>query len=375
MLRVTEINEINELLELRNEWNDVLARSRDKHIFLTWEYLSTYWRHFGKEKRLRILCIKDKNQIIAIAPLRQSHYGFASPLGYDVIEPLGCRGLTPEGADYTGLILVEREAECLQLFLNHLVEHNDWDFIYLMDIPETSLVSNLLLKASKTIPLKFDLKKGVTCPYMSIPNSMETFMKALSAAFRYNLRRYMRKLEKDYQKVDFKRYDQLGSVDKAMEIYFELHQKRWKSRHVLGVFNAQEVRDFYIDVARLFADNGWLALYFLTANDEPIAGLYCFEYNQKMYGALSGFDPNYAKYSVGNLIFAKVIEKCIERKIEEFDFLKGGELYKFRYTAKYRRNLDIRFVNNKFTSNLLNWGIRTVKQTKMDKLLEKFLNF
>jgi hypothetical protein len=123
----TEINETNQFLELGHEWNKVLERSRDINIFLAWEYLSTYWRHFGKEKNLRILCIEDKNEIIAIAPLRQSRFGFASPLGYEVIEPLGYRGLMPERADYTGLILAEREAECLQLFLNYLVEHDDWD--------------------------------------------------------------------------------------------------------------------------------------------------------------------------------------------------------------------------------------------------------
>jgi CelD/BcsL family acetyltransferase involved in cellulose biosynthesis len=375
MIRVTEINEIHELLELRNEWNDVLARSRDKHIFLTWEYLSTYWRHFGKDKKLRILCIEDKNKIIAIAPLRQSRYGFAGPLGYDVIEPLGYRGLTPEGADYTGLILVEREAECLQLFLNHLVEHNDWDFIYLMDIPETSINPNLLAKISKAIPLTFKLEKGAICPYISIPNSMDIFLKELGGKFRKDLQRCMRNLEKDYHRVELKRYDEFGSVEESMKIFFELHQERWKRKNMPGVFNTEEVRDFYLDVAKLFADNGWLALYFLTANDEPIATQYCFEYKQKMYYALGGFDPGYSQYSVGNLAFTKVVEKCIERKIEEYDLLKGGESYKFRFTAKYRTNLGIRFVNKGFASNFYHWGTRMVKQTKMDKLFGKFLNF
>ena len=375
MLNVTEINTFNQFKELRDKWNNVLEKSKDKNIFLTWEYLSTYWKHFGKEKKLRILCIKDKNKIIAIAPLRQSRFGFTSPLGYDVIEPLGYRGLTPEGADYTGIILAEREAECLQLFLNHLVEHDGWDFIYLMDVPETSINPNLLAKASKTIPLTFELEKGAICPYISIPNSMNTFLKELSSKFRKNLRRCMRNLEKDHQRVELKKYDEFGSVEDSMKIFFDLHQKRWKPKHIPGVFNTQEVRDFYIDVAKLFADNGWLALYFLTTNDEPIATQYCFEYKQKMYYALGGFNPDYSQYSLGNLILAKVIEKCVEKKIKEYDLLKGGEPYKFDWTAKYRRNLGIRFVNKKFTSNLYHWGIKTLKQVKIEKILGKFLNF
>lgn len=372
MFNLFEVNGTNQFFELRNEWNKVLETSRDKNVFLTWEYLFSYWKHFGKGKKLRILCIEDKNEIIAIAPLRQSRYGFAGLIGYDVIEPLGYRGLMPEGADYTGLILAEREAECLKLFLNYLVEHDTWDFIYMYDLPGTSIIPNLLPKLTKVIP-KFQLEEGVVCPYLSIPSSLDILMNGLSKNFRHNLRRYLKRLEKDYQRVELKRYEDLGSVKKAMHKFFELHQKRWKLKHMLGVFNTQEVRDFYIDVAKLFSDNGWLALYFLTVNDEPIATQYGFEYNRKMYFCLPGFDPDYSQYRIGNLILMKIIEKCIERKIEECDFLKGGEQYKSYWTAKYRRNLKIKFANKRLTSNLYQWGIRMVKQMKIDKILEKLI--
>jgi len=368
MLKVNEINEINRLFELRHEWNDVLERSRDNHVYLTWEWQSAYWKHFGKERKLRILCITDTNEIIAIAPLRQSRYSFANLFGYNVIEPLGCWGSMGHGADYTGLILAEREAKCLKLFLNYLTKHDDWDFIYLYDIPGTSILPELLSKMPESCPV-FELAEGAICPYISIPDSVDVFMKGLTPDFRYNLRRYMRKIKRDYGKVELKEYDKLGSIEEAVKIFMELHQKAWESKGMPGVYHAQKNRNFFLDVSKAFARKGWLALYFLTANDEPIAGLYCFEYKQKMLGCLSGFDPDYFKYSVGNLIIAKVVEKCIQRKIEEFDFLKGNEPYKFKYTATYRRNLNIRFVNKRITSNLYDWGIRTAKRTKMEKIL------
>ena len=138
MFKITEIDQIDQFYALRHEWNKTLERSQDRNIYLTWEYLSTYWTHFGKEKTLRILYIEDKDGLIAIAPLRKSRYGFAGPFSYDVIEPLAFRGLNPEGADYTGLILTKKRVECLRLFLEYLAKHDSWDFIYLMDIPETS---------------------------------------------------------------------------------------------------------------------------------------------------------------------------------------------------------------------------------------------
>jgi hypothetical protein len=38
MLRIAEINDINQFLEMRYKWNDVLDKCSDKNIFLTWEY-------------------------------------------------------------------------------------------------------------------------------------------------------------------------------------------------------------------------------------------------------------------------------------------------------------------------------------------------
>ena len=373
LFTITEVNTTRQFLELEHEWNKVLDRSRDKNIFLTWQYLSTYWKHFGRDKKLRVLFVEDKNEVIAIAPLRQSRYGFMNSLGYDVIEPLGYRGLTPEGADYTGLLLGKNEAECLQLFLNHLVERDDWDFIHMDDIPGTSILHDLLPKSSGVIP-GFEMEQGAKCPYMPIPNSMDILMNGLSANLRRNLRRRLRKLEKDYHRVELKNYDEFTSIEEAMKIFFELHQKRWKSQRMPGVFKTKEVRDFYIDVVKLFADNGWLALYFLTANDEPVASQYCLEYDRKMYFCLPGFDPDYSKYGVGNLILAKIIEKCVEKGIEEYDFLKGDESYKFDWTSTYRRNWGIRFVNRKFTSSLYRVGIQMVKQIKMDRLLGRILD-
>lgn len=372
VLSIREISSRGQFMEMNREWDDVLERCKDRNIFLTWEYLSTYWKHFGNGKRLRILVIEDTGNIIAIAPLRQSRYGSLGPLGYDVIEPLGYRGLTPEGADYTGLILTEREAECTELFMKHLLGDVSWDFMYLMDVPDTSKDPTLLASIARQLSLKFELERGAMCPYIPIPRSLDVFLNTLSPKFRKNLRRCMSNLEKNCGKVKLVKYDELGSIEESMQVFFDLHQKRWKLKRKPGVFDTQEIRDFYLDVAKRFANSGWLALYFLTVNDEPIATQYCFEYKQRMYYTLGGFEPNYSEYSVGNLVTLKVIEKCIEKGIEEYDLLKGGETYKSRFTAKYRSNLGIRLANKRLISNFYHYGIRTLKRTKMNRLLDKF---
>jgi CelD/BcsL family acetyltransferase involved in cellulose biosynthesis len=325
-------------------------------------------KYLDKDKAIRIVCITKGDRIVAIAPLRKSYYRFGD-FRYSTIEPLNYRN-----SDYTGLIIAENEAECLDVLLRYLYSKKDWDFFYLYDIPETSIVSELLTRYRSAFP-KFDLERGRICPYITLPSSMDTLMQGLSAKFRKNLRRSMKKLETDFGKVELKKHDDVGSVATAMQIFFDLHQKRWTLKGEPGNYNTLKAREKAIDSAKLFAERGWLALYFLTVNDEPVAAQFCLEYKQKMHYGLGGFDPVYSSYSVGDLITMKVIEKCIQKKIREYDFMKGDELYKFCWTQEYRRNLRITFVNRSFTSRLFRLGIRTTKRMRVDKLLGKRMQF
>ncbi|MEM3872852.1 MAG: hypothetical protein QXE05_09875, partial [Nitrososphaeria archaeon] len=69
------------------------------------------------------------------------------------------------------------------------------------------------------------------------------------------------------------------------------------------------------------------------------------------------------------------LERCMENKIKEYDFMKGDELYKFDWCSTYRRNLNFRFVNRRLTSKLFKLGIQATKKLKMDKFFGKYLNF
>jgi CelD/BcsL family acetyltransferase involved in cellulose biosynthesis len=369
MLRIEEITTFEELSSLRREWNEVLERSKDNNIFLTWEIMATCAKNLERTKKIRVVCVKDGDKIVSIAPLRKSCYKLNGLPGYGVLEPL-----TYRQSDYTGFVIAEEEEASLKLVINHLFEQNDWDFIYLLDVPETSLIFELLPKVAADIP-RFAIEEGKLCPYIVIPSSMDILLSRLSAKFRKNLRRSMKSLKSDCQRVELKRYDEFDSVEEAMNIFFSLHQKRWATQGRPGVYKDNKKRDASIESSKLYAEKGWLALYFLTVDDKPVAAQYCLEYNQRMHYGLGGFDPNYSKYGVGNLITDMVLEKCVERNIKEYDFMKGDEPYKFEWTTRCRRNLGIRFVNKKFSSKLFHFGVKGIKELKLDRFLERYFRF
>jgi len=370
MLKIIEVNEISHFLELKTIWNNLLEKSRDNNPFLTWEYLFTYWKHFGKDKELKILCVKnERNEIIAIIPLRLSRYKPARLFTYNVIEPLAYRG-----ADYNGVIITEKEAKCLKLVFDYLAGQKDWDFIYLYEILETSSAYKLLQLKNTIVP--FDFYRGSVCPYITIHGLLENILKTLDSKFRKNLRRCLKRLQEDYGTVELIDFKKFKSIEDSMAAFFNLHQKRWLSKNRPGVFSTEETKNFFLDIAKKFAEKGWLALYFLVIDDRPVATQLCYEYSQKMYYVLGGFDPDFYQYSVGNIITLKMLEKCVEKSFKEYDFLKGGEPYKFDWTNTFRSILGFRFVNKKKAfATICDLGIKTIRRTKIENIANFYQNF
>ena len=73
---ILKVTEVNEFQSFQDKWNDSLNKSLDNNVFSTWEWLSTWWKHFGKAKRLVILLIEEKNEVLAIAPFMHSKRNF-----------------------------------------------------------------------------------------------------------------------------------------------------------------------------------------------------------------------------------------------------------------------------------------------------------
>jgi CelD/BcsL family acetyltransferase involved in cellulose biosynthesis len=339
-MKVDELN-FEQFLNYKAEWDDALQRSGDNHIFLTWEWLSTWWKHFGNERIFRLITVCDGEKLIAAAPLMSSKYKLAG-LKLTKMELVG----TP-AADYQTFLLADKKAECASLMLDYASgKGSRWDCIEFEDVPEDSETLKTL-DACSPQKLKFEERNLNICPYITLPTRFEDYLQGLGSNFRRNLRRWEKKTKSDF-KLDFHIHKDLNTLDKAMRKFFYLHQIKWQSENRAGVFANQKFREFHLSVARSFAEKGWLNLCFLTLNDEPVSAIYAFKYRNKMFNYLTGFDPKYSEYRVGHLLFLYSIKDSIEKGLSEFDFMRGDESYKQQWNTLIRNNLEVRTVKRRF---------------------------
>ena len=90
-----------------------------------------------------------------------------------------------------------------------------------------------------------------------------------------------------------------------------------------------QMESFFRSLAETMAEAGLLRLGILELNALPVAMTMGFDYNDTMYLYNSGYDPDYSYLSVGLLSKVLGIKESIQRGTRKFDFLKGGEPYKY----------------------------------------------
>src|SRR5207237_1286860 len=164
---VTVIRDPARLPTLDGEWDDLLARSASDTVFLTWDWLRTWYEIYGAEVEPCVVLVREDGRLLAAAPLKleaRRLYG----LRVRQLEFIGTgRAVCPDFLDL--VIEAGREAELARVLLGALRSEPGWDRIALSDLPASSPVREPLEAPMTAAPLRPFLQVDRTCPYLTLP--------------------------------------------------------------------------------------------------------------------------------------------------------------------------------------------------------------
>jgi CelD/BcsL family acetyltransferase involved in cellulose biosynthesis len=184
------------------------------------------------------------------------------------------------------------------------------------------------------------IRQSGVCPVVQLPAKVEQFYESLNSTHRRKVLKAKRQLRNEIGEIEFSRAQELN-YGLYLNDLFRLHEAAWKARHKSGVLSDSRVQLFHQSLCKEFIENGHACLYKLKAGDAVISVVYGFIAKDRYYSYIGGFDPEYARYSPGNVILLHVMEDCINNGIKEFDFLRGSELYKYSWGAIDRPNFEL----------------------------------
>lgn len=356
MVATELIEEPERFARLGGEWNELLRASASDTLFLTFEWLHTWWTRLGEGRRLYLLVVRDSERLLAAAPLalRAGHLLRRAP----TLEFLGTGTV---GSDYLDVLLRKGyEGMALEALVQPLAGLGAT--IELRQLRAGSSAASALLSALDDEGWSMSERQTDVCPFIRLAgHTWESYLASLGGEHRYNIGRRIRSLARRTG-LSFERVDSEDQRQDVLASLFRLHDLRWRDRGGSEAFEAPEVRAFHDEVSRAALERGWLRLFALHLDGEPAAVLYAFRYGATFYFYQSGFDPRFAKESVGSVILGLSIRSAIEEGAAEFDFLHGDEPYKFHW-AHEKRALACAEAYRRGTASLVLRGLMGVERT------------
>jgi CelD/BcsL family acetyltransferase involved in cellulose biosynthesis len=333
MLKVERIEDIRGFEQISDEWRELLKASCVDRLFLSWEWMFTWWKHLAGNRVMYLLTVRNAEKLLAIAPLALRSWQPRRLLPFRMLEFMASDTV---GADYLDLIVHSgAETEAIQALCEYLSDNKMILELSRIDANRSSIDS----LAGRLRKLGWATTRHTidVCPYIDISGyDWETYLSCVGSSHRYNIRRRIRNLEKHFS-VDVEMVaDELQRKNCFREL-IKLHHKRRGGPKRSDAFYNNALIEFHDELSRIALQYGWLRLTLLRLNGRPAASLYGFSCQRKFYFYQSGFDPNYGKYSVGLISLAMSIRSAIEEGIDTYDLLHGDEAYKFRWAHRQRQ--------------------------------------
>jgi len=329
---VERISDVSGFMALRDEWTELLEAGDSDCLFLTWEWLNTWWKHLAGDRQLSILVVRSSRRLIGLAPFCLRPPSLSRLRMFPVLEFLG-NGCV--GSDYLDFIVRRGfEADARRAFATGLTGKRV--ALYWTQLRRGNCAAAGV--ASELGERNWSVSETVTntCPFIELAGmTWEAYLATLGAEHRYNFHRKWKRLNRDYS-VQFEQVHTEEQRRESMDLLMEQHNMRWRGRGGSDAFDTPGLVAFHREFSRLALDRGWLRLFVLRLNGQPAACLYGFHYGGTFYFYQSGFDSAFQKQSVGLVSMGLGIRRAIEEGAVEYDLLHGNEEYKSHWSRESR---------------------------------------
>ena len=327
---------------LQPEWEELLTQSAAASPFLSWEWMSTWYEHYGAQGQSRCLAVRDgTGRLVGIVPLFLSEardpvlprgqIGFASTYG-------PAWGMYLEPISAPGAERVVAEAVVTELRRAPV----RWRTAVLARVPaETTFVAPLT-QAAAAAGLALSVQADMLCVAGPVGRRWEEFEAQMPSRRRVKEnRRRLRKLHTEAPEAEFVCCEQEAEIGPWFERMRELNMRQREEIGLPSNFADRQFCSCTVEFARRALRRGWLRLIGLQVQGRLIATELALLYRRRYYLLSWTYDRDHMQYAPAHLVMCEAIRRGLTEGAEEIDFLTGLHTYKPDYTAGRRHTLRI----------------------------------
>jgi CelD/BcsL family acetyltransferase involved in cellulose biosynthesis len=352
---------VEEWLGSQGTWDSLLARSSADPLFLSWQWLTHWWRYYGAALRLmpEIIAFYRADSLVGLVPLYRRAVVRAGKVHTSSIQLMGFawRDARPLISEYLDLVALPEHVEavrdeCARILLS---ERTWTEFVigFTAAGPEWRDAFSRLGPSDGHYTRELDRSVSY---HADLSRGFGEYLKELGQSTRRSLWGLRQRLAREHGEVrcEFVTREQ---IDSGFSDLNRLHQLRWNRPAFAG-----ERLEYHKSFASDLAARGELALTRLRVAGSVLSVLYDIRKGARQYNIKIGFDPQFTpRLSLGLIHFGYAMENAADSGVELYDFLAGpGQRYDFkRNLAQLQRNLTcVQILRGWYLPSIYKWRDR-----------------
>jgi CelD/BcsL family acetyltransferase involved in cellulose biosynthesis len=334
MVEIVEVNDIEELAQYRMLWNSMFAGTPNATFFQTFDWLDTYWRHFGHDQKLRVLIAYAAGEALGILPLcvRTESHGLSKVrvLTYPLDNWSTWYG--PIGPNPASTMLAA---------MQHLRRtQRDWDMMELRWVADEATQGGKSARAMRIAGMFSEKQEYQWTSLVDIPSSWDEYLTNKSPSLRLQFQRTIRDLFAD-GRAEYIRHRPLpaseGDGDPRWDLYASCElvaEASWQSHVVNGnTFQHERVREYFRASHTVAARLGMLDVHVINVEGQPSAFLYAYHHHGNVTALRTGFDASNDN-GIGSALMLQAIEDSCNRGDRTIDLGPGEQEFKRRMRTR-----------------------------------------
>ncbi len=340
-MHIQVIEELDQFVALRGNWDRVYEADPEAQFFLSWQWLfdwltmhPTVWFVLAAKRH------ESEADFGAFLPVRM-RTEFDPEHGFSNVLYLAGDGFS----DYAGVLSrPEFEAEAVPALAEYVKRKLSWARFTMDNLTMSDRRRRLLLRpfdktrfSHRAIVYKDPGERvdhGV-CLSIELPGSWDVYLGGLSGNNRQKIRRLLRRTDAAADvRITVAGPD---DVDQYLTILLEFWKTKWTPSKGLAKADEIALRN-HLMLARC-AENGTLFLPVFWHGERPVAALASLvdACKKSLLFFIAGRDENYREMPAGYLLHAYSIRHAIAKGFTTYDFLKGDEPYKYLFAPQRER--------------------------------------
>lgn len=310
--------------KLSSDWDKLLIKSRNDNPFLIFEWVFTWWEHFGKNYKLHLILAYDNNELVGAAPLviaRRYLFRELRFLGYPF-------------ADYQDIIItgdLDKRQGILNAILSFVNKSGGWDILRITNIRVTSFnfkVFNIIKDNGGKLSIRLEMH-GEGAPYLRISEDWDSYYSKLKKGFIADTKRQLSRLSDKQLSFSSVINSDKNDFSSLLNKLIEFHRIRRKEKGTKSILDSQENSSFIKEVSLRLSQRGFLDLSCLKVDGKIAAIALSLVYNNRFFYYIPSYNAEFSKLSISRLLIFDLVRKCFDNRFDEFDFMLGEESYKY----------------------------------------------